>query len=81
MSSFFVSSAATPIPTIAGTFSVPARLPSSWIPPCIALSLSLLLQKAALGIYSEAQLKNLEEEMRRKYFEKVRDNFRVKEFV
>lgn len=39
------------------------------------------LQKAMLGIYNEHQLRNLDEEIKKKYFEKVGDRFRVKEFV
>ncbi|MFN3383323.1 MAG: CheR family methyltransferase [Archaeoglobaceae archaeon] len=39
------------------------------------------LQKAMLGIYDEPQLRNLDEEIKRKYFEKVGDKFKVKEFV
>ncbi len=34
--SFIASSAAAPIPTIPGTFSVPALLPPSCIPPSIS---------------------------------------------
>ena len=39
------------------------------------------LQKANLGIYAESQLRNLDEEIRRKYFERIGDRFRVKDFV
>ncbi|MEM0202459.1 MAG: protein-glutamate O-methyltransferase CheR [Archaeoglobaceae archaeon] len=39
------------------------------------------LQKAMLGIYNEPQLRNLDDELRRKYFEKIGDRFKVKDFV
>uniref|UniRef100_A0A7J2TK07 protein-glutamate O-methyltransferase n=1 Tax=Archaeoglobus fulgidus TaxID=2234 RepID=A0A7J2TK07_ARCFL len=39
------------------------------------------LRKAVNGIYPESQLRNLSEEMKRKYFDRVGENFRVKEFV
>ncbi|MEM1957099.1 MAG: protein-glutamate O-methyltransferase CheR [Archaeoglobaceae archaeon] len=39
------------------------------------------LQKAAVGIYSESQLKNLDEKIKQKYFEKLGNRFKVKDFV
>lgn len=39
------------------------------------------LNKALIAEYSENQLRNLDEELIRKYFEKVGDKFKVKEFV
>ncbi|MEM4946140.1 MAG: CheR family methyltransferase, partial [Archaeoglobaceae archaeon] len=39
------------------------------------------IQKAIAGEYNEAQLRNLDEELIKKYFEKVGDRYRVKDFV
>lgn len=39
------------------------------------------LQKAQLGIYRESQLRNLDEEIKKKYFERVGDRFKIKDFV
>ncbi|MCS7118475.1 MAG: protein-glutamate O-methyltransferase CheR [Archaeoglobaceae archaeon] len=39
------------------------------------------LKRAEIGIYNESQLKNLDEDMKRKYFERVGDKLKIKEFV
>lgn len=39
------------------------------------------IRKAIIGEYKEAQLRNLDEELIKKYFEKVGDKYRVKDFV
>jgi chemotaxis protein methyltransferase CheR len=39
------------------------------------------LKRALMGIYSESQLRNLSEEMKRKYFERIGNKLKVKDFV